>query len=218
MDTSAAGGTPVQHTMNPTPQLLVEVARREILERGYQGASLRNIARRANVDPNLVRHYFGSKQNLLMHATRAGIDPEALAAEVLRGTPKGVARRLVKVMLALWDNPDTSLNSLVVLAASLNSTEVATFADEAFVRQFFGTIARAVSPDHHELRASLVASQMLSLAFSRHLIGDPVLAAASQQDLVRIIGRTVDRYLTEPLSLDATGRQGGTDVPTAVSA
>ncbi|MFE1886041.1 TetR/AcrR family transcriptional regulator [Streptomyces diastatochromogenes] len=179
-------------------QSLIEAAQQEIFDRGYHGASLRGIARRAGVDPSLVRHYFGSKDKLLLQAVQVRVDPQEFAAEILRGAPTGVGRRIVKFMLDFWEDP-ASAKSLVRLSATLNSAEIADLTKNAFIEPFFGTIAREVSPDRPELRASLAASQMLALAFTRYLLGDPSLAAAGHQDLVRVVGRNVQRYLTEPL-------------------
>ncbi|MEX3770701.1 helix-turn-helix domain-containing protein, partial [Mycolicibacterium fortuitum] len=43
---------------------LVATARRMFAERGYDKTSLRDIAAAAQVDPALIRHYFGSKAEL----------------------------------------------------------------------------------------------------------------------------------------------------------
>ena len=45
---------------------------------------------------------------------------------------------------------------------------------------------------------------MMALALGRYLIEDPAMCAASQQDLIRVVGRTVQRYLTGPLPAGAT--------------
>jgi AcrR family transcriptional regulator len=205
-DAAATGATPDRQAPPSTRQLLIEVAQREISEHGFNGVSLRRIARGADVDPSLVRHYFGSKQNLLAHAMQMEIDPQELAAEVLRGSPGAIGRRIVKKLLGYWDDPKTAPMSLAQLSATLNSEEVAQRTKDHFILALLGTIADAVSPDHHQLRASLAASQLVGLALNRYLVNDPVFAGCSQQDLVRIMGRTVQRYLTEPLPVEATGR------------
>ncbi len=187
-----------------TRDLLLQVTQQEISEHGFNGVSLRSIARRADVDPSLVRHYFGSKQNLLANAIRTEIDPRALADEVLRGTPRAVGRRVVKALLGYWDDPGTAPMLLAQLSATLNTETAADAAVEDFLLTFLGAVADAVSPDHQELRASLAAAQVIALAFSRHLIKDPVLAACGQQEVVRIVGRAIQRYLTEPRAGDAT--------------
>lgn len=204
-DTPAHGAENGQQSVPSTRQLLIEVAQREISERGYNGVSLRSIARRANVDPSLVRHYFGSKQSLLTQAVRLEIDPTTLAAEVLRGSDATVGRRTVKALLTQWDNPRTAPMSLTRLSGALNSEEVAQLTRDDFIGTFFGTITAQVSPDHPELRASLAATQLIGTALTRYLVKDPVIASCEQQDLIRILGRTIQRYFTEPLPVDATG-------------
>lgn len=190
-----------------TRSVIVEVARREISERGYNGVSLRSVARRAGVDPSLVRHYFGSKNGLLIHAVRIDVDPRELAEEVLRGRPNAIGRRTAKVLLDLWDNPRTAMMSLARLSGSLSSEDVAASVRDEFIAAFFGALAEKVSPDHPRLRASLVGSQLIGLALLRYLVTDPALVECPQQELVRTLGRTVQRYLTEPLPEGVFGDQ-----------
>ena len=194
MDAGSAGTQPVPSTR----ELLIDVAQQEIFDRGYYGASVRSIAQRAGVDPSLVRHYFGSKDKLLLQAVRVREDPRELAAQVLFGAPSGVGRRIVKFMLDFWEAVGAP-KSLARMSASLNSRDMAELSRDAFLGPFFGTIAREVSPDRPELRAALAASQMMALALGRYLLNDPALSAASHQDLIRVVGRTVQRHLTEPL-------------------
>jgi AcrR family transcriptional regulator len=194
MDAGTAGIRPGSSTYD----MLIDVAQEEIFDRGYYGASVRSIAQRAGVDPSLVRHYFGSKDNLLLQAVRVREDPTELATRVLFGAPGGVGRRIVAFMLDFWEVAGAP-KSLVRLSASLNSDEIAELSRDAFIGPFFATIARQVSPDRAELRAALAASQMIALAFARYLVEEPSLAAASHQELIRVVGRAVQRCLTEPL-------------------
>jgi AcrR family transcriptional regulator len=203
----------VHGPVTPNRALLIEVTQREILEHGYNGVSLRSVARRADVDPGLVRHYFGSKENLLLQAVHADVDLADLAAEALRGTPGGIGRRAVRVLLAVWDHPGTSLKALARISASLNNTEAAEMTRNGLMDVYFGTIARAVSPDRPALRAALAASQMLGLAISRYLVEDPVLTAASTQDLIRDIGRAIQQTLTGPLPGEVAAGQAPAPAP-----
>lgn len=200
---AAEPGTEAQGPVPSTRQWLIEVAQREISEHGYTGVSMRSIAARANVDPSLVRHYFGSKQNLLMQAMNISLDAEELVAEALRGTPAGVGRRTVKILLNLCDDERTAARTLVGFSAPLSSPESADLGETAYLSSLFGRIAAQVSPDRQELRAAMVTAQMLALVIGRYLVHDPVLAGSSQQDLVRIIGRSVQDFLTGPLPDDA---------------
>src|SRR3954452_3051614 len=60
-------------------------------ERGYDGATVRDIGERAHVDPALIARYFGGKEGLYLAvlaeedvADDAPLDPHTLVAELLR--------------------------------------------------------------------------------------------------------------------------------------
>jgi len=45
----------------------------------------------------------------------------------------------------------------------------------------------------------VVGSQFIGLAMARYIVGVEPLASLPPEDVVRIIGPTLQRYLTEPL-------------------
>jgi AcrR family transcriptional regulator len=203
MDTGGVWDQPMQ----PMRRVLIDAAQQEILEHGYHGTSLRGVARRGGVDPSLVRHYFGSKDELLLHAVQVRVDPVQFANEILRGAPSGVGRRIVRFMLGFWEDP-ASPKSLVRLLSTLNSEQIAELTRDEFVEPFFGAIAAAVSPDQPKLRAALAASQMLTLGLSRYGLREPTLAGTDHQELVRIVGRSLQNCLTGPLPTPKGDRDG----------
>ena len=68
---------------------ILAAARDEFAERGYDGASVRSVARRADVDPALVRHYFRDKSELFA----AGMIPEIVPPVVRRGDSRRPLRQ-----------------------------------------------------------------------------------------------------------------------------
>lgn len=194
MDTGGFWDQPIQ----PMRRVLIDAAQQEILEHGYHGTSLRGVARRCGVDPSLVRHYFGSKHELLLEAVQVRVDPVQFAKEILRGASSGVGRRIVRFMLGFWEDP-ASPKSLARLVSTLNSPEIAELTKDAFVEPFFGTVAAEVSPDRPRLRAALAASQMMTLGLSRYVLREPTLFRTEHQELVRIVGRSLQHCLTGPL-------------------
>jgi AcrR family transcriptional regulator len=180
-------------------QWLIEVAQQEICEHGVTGVSMRSIAARANVDPSLIRHYFGSKDHLLTQAMNVSFDTEGLVADALRGTPTAVGRRTVKLVLGLCEEGPTASRARVCFAAPLSAPEAASPVPFAYLGPVFQRISHQVGPDQPELRGSLVTAQMTALVVGRYLVPDPALTGCSQQDLVRIAGRRVQELLTGPL-------------------
>src|SRR5436190_21555417 len=88
-----------------TREAILTAARDAFAERGFDGASIRAIATTAGVDPALVHHYFGNKDQLFLAAIEAPINPAELLERVAAGDPSDVGERLVHTFLSVWDSP-----------------------------------------------------------------------------------------------------------------
>jgi hypothetical protein len=62
-----------------------------------------------------------------------------------------------------------------------------------------GPIAVGLQADQPMLRATLAASHMVGVALVRYVIGVDPLASLPPEELVRILGATLQRYLTGEL-------------------
>src|SRR5262245_58365916 len=71
-----SGGRGRRPAGSGTREAIVAAARRQFGELGYQRASLRSIAAEARVDPRLVLHFFGSKQELFASVVELPFDLE----------------------------------------------------------------------------------------------------------------------------------------------
>src|SRR5256885_14286274 len=90
-----------------TREAIVEAARKAFAERGYDRASIRAIATSAGVDPALVHHYFGTKDELFLATVNAPIDPATILPAVLAGDRDELPERLVRTFVSVWDHPVT---------------------------------------------------------------------------------------------------------------
>ena len=70
-----------------TREAILDAARRAFAEQGYQRATVRDVARLAGVDPALVHHYFGTKQELFVAAVRLPVNPVDQLTAVLAAEP-----------------------------------------------------------------------------------------------------------------------------------
>ena len=110
----------------PTPGARSSTAAKRVFAaKGYDGTSLRAVAREAGVDPALVHHYFDGKASLFVAAMALPFDPRqvkehAAAARVL-GAPAPSSR-----FLTMWDHAEGSGSSFAsCVAAMAASTNVA---------------------------------------------------------------------------------------------
>lgn len=173
----------------------LEVARRHFAERGYAGTSIRGIARDAGVDPGLVHHYYGSKDDLLDACTTP---PESWAAAIAATwtTPvEELGAALVARTLANWRSAESVpiLRSILLIAAHHPPTRERLRAIVAM--QLMGPARIGIDEDDRRLRSGLVASQLLGLALMRYVWEIEPVAGMTDEAVVALVGPTVQRYI-----------------------
>ncbi len=183
---------------NPdTREAILSASRDAFAERGYDAASIRQIAASAGVDPALVHHYFGNKEQLFIEAVQMPIDPREIVPMVVAGGVEHLGERLVRTFLGVWDSPRGATAAALVRSAVSNEWTA------KLLREFVATqlLRRAVreldldTPDG-SLRASLVASQLLGLATTRYILKIEPLASATPDQVAAAIGPTIQRYVS----------------------
>src|SRR3984885_1869496 len=102
----------------------VEAAKRVFAAKGYDGASLRAVAREAQVDPALVHHYFDGKASLFVAAMALPFDPRQVRQHA--ASPEFSGARTIESFLTMWDNAEGSGSSFAsCVSAMAGSTNVA---------------------------------------------------------------------------------------------
>jgi AcrR family transcriptional regulator len=91
-----------------TRDAILAAARDAFAEKGYDGASIRYIATSAGVDPALVHHYFGTKDQLFREAMRFPVDPNQMLPLLAGPGVDGFGERLVRMFISVWDSPASS--------------------------------------------------------------------------------------------------------------
>ncbi|WP_297659634.1 TetR family transcriptional regulator [Pseudonocardia sp.] len=177
---------------------LLEAARVEFAERGYEGATVRRIADRAGVDAAMVNHWFGGKEALFTASLDIPIDPVELLADILPGDPEKIGERVVERFLTVWDA--TGGGPLAAMIQSIASHDAAARMMREFIGNVLvGRIVAAVSPDQHELRAGLCGAQVFGMGMVRYVLKFEPLASADHATLVAAVAPSIQRYLTGPL-------------------
>ncbi|MEV8514708.1 TetR family transcriptional regulator [Dactylosporangium sp. NPDC051484] len=183
-----------------TREVILAAATKAFAEHGFDGASIRQIATSAGVDPALVHHYFGSKDKLFLAAMNAPLDPGTILPKVFEPGLDGVGERLVRTFLTVWDSPAGNTAAALVRSA-LQHEWSARMLREFLVSQILRRATSALNLDPAEApkRTALVASQMIGLALMRYILKLEPLASMTQDDVVRTIGPTIQQYLADPL-------------------
>jgi AcrR family transcriptional regulator len=190
---------------------IVTVARQEFAEKGYDGATLRGIARAADVDPALVHHYFGGgKEELFVAALQLPFSPAKRLPEVIGGGIEGLGERMTRFFLSVWDDPAGREPFLAIVRSALTNEQAAAMM-RGFVQQaLLSRIAAQLDlpRGERELRVELAAAQLVGMAMLRYVIRVEPLASAREEDVVALVAPTLQRYLTA--SPAASGLPGTT--------
>jgi AcrR family transcriptional regulator len=155
-----------------TAQRILDAARAEFGEHGLEGATIRAIARRANVDPSLVMQHYGSKAALFAVAIQLD---EAATGEI-----EAHLHDVLDVRLAALP-PETK-----ALVRSMLTAPEAAASMTAFLNERVANLSRAMGGDDADLRAALIVSSILGLTIARHFLKLDALTSASDADIARV--------------------------------
>lgn len=176
-------------------------ARAEFAANGYGAASLRAIARRAQVDAALVHHYFPDKRHLFLASWHVQFDPSKIAAKVAAGGPRGFGVRLMSTALTVWESPlgETMLGALrAALSAPDQIQAVGGFIAEEIVHAVLAPMD--IPARQRPLRTALIETQMIGVVIGRYVLGVEPLASLSREQVVALVGPVLQHALTGPLS------------------
>jgi AcrR family transcriptional regulator len=188
---------------------ILSAARGEFQQHGFDRATIRGIAATAGVDPALVHHYYGSKQDLFLAALQLPPEIPQLVQSVMDGAADDAGERLIRFFVTIWDRDDTPSPFLALLRSAVSNPRATAMLREFVTNLIIGPLTSKLAVDHDPIRAPLVASHMLGLAFVRYVIQLEPIRSASVDTLVATVGPTVQRYLTGPLP-DNAGSPGET--------
>lgn len=187
-ESSRPGDSP--RRSDATRQAILAAARDRFAAEGYDRATIRAIARDADIDPSMVMRYYGSKAGLFAAASEVelSLPPiEHIARENVGGA-------LVQHFFERWEQDE-------VLTAMLRVGVTNPAGTERMQRIFREQLTPAVAalcpePAQAPARAALVSSQILGMALSRYVLKIPPAVGLSRAEIVAWMGPTVQRYLT----------------------
>lgn len=166
-----------------TRETIVAAARRRFATHGYDGSSLRAIAADAGVDPALLIHYFGTKEELFVAATGMPLRRSDLFGDLDTEDAEVVLDAVARGYLRVIDS-DRSRNAVLALVRSAVSNEQAADMLREFITvELLDRIAALSDEPDAALRAALVGAQLIGVAVLRHVVRVEALAQASPEEI-----------------------------------
>ncbi|MEV0080210.1 TetR family transcriptional regulator [Nocardia neocaledoniensis] len=180
-----------------TRTAILEAARIRFADAGFDKTSIRAIAGDADVDPALVHHYFGTKQQLFAAAVDFPVDPDSTLSQVENAPLDELGATIVRAVVTVWDSPaGPGIVAMVrsMLGGGGEMSLARSFLLQVVLERVRGRIATA--DDDGRARVSLVAAQMVGVLTARKIIGIEPLASMPIETVVAAVGPSVQRYLT----------------------
>ncbi|WP_329339143.1 TetR family transcriptional regulator [Streptomyces sp. NBC_00663] len=185
-------GTPRARRSDATRDAILVAARERFAADGYERATIRAIAKDANIDPSMVMRYYGNKEGLFA----AAVTVDLRLPDIGGPASRDVGAVLVRHFLDMWED-DEVLTALLRVGAT---NQAGAERMQGIFRDQLLPVARQVCPDPEQIpaRAALTASQLLGLALTRYVLRIPPAVALHPEEIVAWLGPTVQRYLTAP--------------------
>lgn len=188
--------------MPRTPKV-VEDRREQIIEaailvfsqKGFAGATNKDIAREAGITPGLIYHYFKSKEDLLRAAIE-GYSPRRLLRsfppEMLELPAEAMLRSLVQQILSIAEDehfvrliriylPEVIRDPKVAPAGLSTIQEVVSFLEKALAAKMVSGELQQMDP---ALAAQLIIGSVMDIVLRRHIARDPLAMQYSQEQIV----------------------------------
>jgi AcrR family transcriptional regulator len=192
-----------------TKSEIVEAAKRVFAAKGYDGASLRAVAREAEVDPALVHHYFDGKAALFVAAMALPFDPrdvptheQPVWSDSNVSSSPGAGAMVIVPFLSMWDQAEGTGSSFASCVAGMAASASVADAMREFVAERIwekSPVNEGESDDVTRQRRALVSSQLMGLAFIRYILRVPPISTSSPEEIARWAGPTLDRYMVGPI-------------------
>jgi AcrR family transcriptional regulator len=178
-------------------QRIVDAARENFMRDGYERATVRKIAGDAGVDVAMVYYFFGSKEGLFGASVLTGPQhPLHQLASLLDEGNEQIGPRLVRGFLEHWDDGGVFEPLLTLWRSASIQPQARRMLHDALAGPMAERVAAEFKVSDGELRVELVASHLMGLAFARYQLKIEPIASTPVEDLVALVGPTVERYLT----------------------
>lgn len=213
--------------------MILRAAQNEFAVRGYEGATMRGIARSAAVDPKLVHYYFGTKSELfkraVVHAVIQQGFIERLFSQNTGGNQRGT--QFFRFVLEMYESPELGGPAIGLLRNISTHKESRELVLEIFEKYIVENLSpRLAGPDPVE-RIALVGSQILGVVTMRYILKIPAITELSINEIASVVGPNIDWYLfgewptkndrqeNEQNGVDCFGRHGsnGTSLSEALA-
>lgn len=182
---------------NTTREEVLHAARARFAKEGYAATSIRAVAADAGVDPALVMQFYKSKDGLFAASLDLSDVIQDRVSAAFDAPKEQLGEGLAYNFLTLWEEgPNT--NSLMATLRGATSNEFAAGQLSDFIQ---GRLLAVIGPKLGDgpdsaARAGIVISMLMGLILARSVVGVPLVANQSREEVARKVGPAIQTILT----------------------
>lgn len=181
-----------------TKESIQKCATKLFATQGFERTTIREIAAKAEVDPALVIHHFGSKEELLIACMEIP-QPPLDAALVLKVLPKSKWGYAIAKVLISQINGGRHTNQLIAMArAAASEPKAAKMIKGMYEREMLERI-KSADIDYPEVRAGMLSSIAIGVIFFGEVVGYQGFIKASKYQQTQMLSAVIQTALTVKL-------------------
>ncbi len=178
-----------------TTSAAILAAARDLFARsGYRATTVRGVAELAGVNPALVRHFYGSKQELFVAALEFPAEPLHQILSTLEESPReSRGERVVTVFVRAWRDPSTSQQLQAVFRSAATDDKGSLLARRLVEDVIVPTVAGLLGVEPQRVAAAM--AQLLGYAFLSAIVQAEPLAGLDEESVVALLAPSVQAQL-----------------------
>ena len=184
-----------------------EVAREQFVTRGYDGTTIREIARQVGCDSAMVSYYFGAKQRLFRECFNLPLDPVDFVLENLKDGPQGAGERMTRHALQLYEEQFTADTMRTLMHALMTDANTSQRFRHYIRHEVLESVRRELGATKHMAEEiELAISTMYGVATMRYIVRLEPLASMPVERLVRELAPLI-QYRIDRIFMQIDGRK-----------
>ncbi|MFT0848915.1 TetR family transcriptional regulator [Actinomycetaceae bacterium L2_0104] len=184
-----------------------EVAREQFVTRGYDGTTIREIARQVGCDSAMVAYYFGAKQRLFRECFNLPLDPVDFVLENLKDGPQGAGERMTRHALQLYEEQFTADTMRTLMHALMTDANTSQRFRHYIRHEVLESVRRELGATKHMAEEiELAISTMYGVATMRYIVRLEPLASMPVERLVRELAPLI-QYRIDRIFMQIDGRK-----------
>ena len=175
---------------------ILDAAREVFAANGFDRATMRSIASEAGVDPSLIYHYFGTKEELFAASIDLPFGVLAGVRDLFGSTPDRIGWGLAEAFFTVWEDEVARASLLGILRSASGGEDRAVTAFRQFLTAaVLDHISPMIPGDDARLRALLMASQLVGVALTRYVVRLEPIASAPIEDVISLVAPRIQSYV-----------------------